>query len=173
MDQETGVTRVRVTASPARTEGGRSIEEIRQNIEHTRNEITDTVDQLSEKFKETFDWKAYVGDYPLVALGGATIVGFFLTRMVLGRKRSDTDELIKNLIRTGTNALKPPKKSIAATLLAFGAKYAFDKFKEHQEEQTRQLELEQQLEQLQALQLMQHQMGAQTSGYPVTNHRDS
>ena len=120
MDQETGVSRVKTgtTSSPARAEtrtgNDRSIDEIRQNIEQTRSEITDTVDQLSEKFKETFDWKYYLSEYPLVALGGAAFVGFVLTRSLLGKKRSDTDDLIRNVIRLGADALRPERKSLIA-----------------------------------------------------------
>src|SRR5690242_2867971 len=121
MDQETGVSRVRTgtTSSPARVEArsgnDRSIEEIRQNIEKTRSELTDTVDQLGEKFKETFDWKKYISDYPFVALGGATLIGFVLTRTLLGRRQSNTEELIKNLIKIGADSLRPPKKGLIAT----------------------------------------------------------
>jgi ElaB/YqjD/DUF883 family membrane-anchored ribosome-binding protein len=171
MDQETGVSRVRTgtTSSPARAElrtgSDRSIEEIRQNIEQTRNEITETVDQLSEKFKETLDWKYYVGEYPLVALGGAAFVGFVLSRSLLRKRRSDTDELIRNLIRVGADALKPQRKGLFATLLALGGKYALDQYQKYQEEQSQKLELQQQLEQLEALQqLQQQQFGTQTPG---------
>lgn len=163
MDQEAGLSRVRVN-TPTRSDE-RSIEQIRQDIEKTRNEITETVDQLGDKFKETLDWKHYISEYPLVAVGGVSVIGFLIARKVLGKKRSNTDELVKNLIVTATDALKPPKKSIFATVLAFGAKYVYDKYQEHQEEQTRQLELQQQLEQLQAFQQMQENLGTQTSGY--------
>lgn len=177
MDQETGVSRVRTgtTSSPVRAEtrsgNDRSIEEIRQNIEKTRSELTDTVDQLSEKFKETFDWKKYVSEYPFVALGGATLIGFVLTRSLIGRKRSDTEELIKNLIKIGADALRPQKKGLIATVAALSGKYLLDQYQKYQEEQSRQLELQQQLEQLEALQQMQHQQfGTQTGGYPVTQN---
>jgi ElaB/YqjD/DUF883 family membrane-anchored ribosome-binding protein len=177
MDQETGVSRVRTgtPGAPARaelrTDSERSIDEIRQNIEHKRSEITDTVDQLSEKFKETFDWKKYVGEYPFVALGGATVIGFFVARKLVGKKRSDTDELIRSVIRLGADALRPPKKGIFATVAALSGKYLLDQYQKYQEEQSRQTELQEQMEQLEALQLMQQkQFGTQTSGYPVSQN---
>jgi hypothetical protein len=173
MDQETGVTRVKVNTPSSPRPDDRSIAEIRQNIENTRKEITDTVDLISDKFKHTFDWKAYVSDYPLVAVGGATVIGFFLARKLFAtKKRSDTDVLLQNLINNAVTALKPPKKSIIATVGALGAKYAFDQYQKYQEEKNRELELQQQMEQLQALQMMQHQQMSQRTGGIYTGHSD-
>ena len=171
MDQESGLTRSRVgsTSSPARSENERSIEKIRQDIEHTRNEITDTVDLLSEKIKQTVDWKSYIREYPLLAVGGAAIVGFFFARKVLGQRVSHTDELLKNLIRTATEAIRP-KRNVPLALLTFAGKYAFDKFQQYQQEQQQQQQLQEQLEQLQALQLMQQQFGTQPTSHS-TQHR--
>lgn len=56
----------------------RSTEEIRQNIAATRESITETVDQLSDRFQRTFDWRTYVANYPLVALGVAAGLGFLV-----------------------------------------------------------------------------------------------
>jgi len=56
----------------------RSAEEIRQDIAARRELITETVDQISDRFQRTFDWRAYVKDYPLVTLGVAAGVGFLL-----------------------------------------------------------------------------------------------
>jgi ElaB/YqjD/DUF883 family membrane-anchored ribosome-binding protein len=59
----------------------RSAEEIRQDIAATRESITDTVDQLSNRVQETFDWRTYVADYPLAALAVAAGVGFCLASL--------------------------------------------------------------------------------------------
>jgi ElaB/YqjD/DUF883 family membrane-anchored ribosome-binding protein len=56
----------------------RSAEEIRQDIAVRREMITETVDRISDRFQQTFDWRAYVKDYPLVTLGVAAGVGFLL-----------------------------------------------------------------------------------------------
>lgn len=56
----------------------RSTDEIRQDIAARRETITETVDKLGERIHETLDWKQYVADYPLVALGLAAGVGFLV-----------------------------------------------------------------------------------------------
>jgi ElaB/YqjD/DUF883 family membrane-anchored ribosome-binding protein len=57
----------------------RSAEEIRQNIAARRESISETVDRLSDRFQQTLDWRTYVADYPLVAVGVAVGVGFLLS----------------------------------------------------------------------------------------------
>jgi len=63
----------------------RSAEEIRQDIAARRESITDTVDRLSDRFQQTLDWKAYVSDYPLAALGVAAGLGFLAARIIKPR----------------------------------------------------------------------------------------
>jgi ElaB/YqjD/DUF883 family membrane-anchored ribosome-binding protein len=72
----------------------RSAEEIRQDIAARRESITDTVDRLSDRFQQTFDWKAYVSDHPMAALGVAAGLGFLAARMfrprpTVGRRIKD------------------------------------------------------------------------------------
>jgi ElaB/YqjD/DUF883 family membrane-anchored ribosome-binding protein len=59
----------------------RSAEEIRQDIAARRESITETVDRLSDRFQQTLDWKAYVSNYPLAALGVAAGLGFLAARI--------------------------------------------------------------------------------------------
>src|SRR5215471_16321866 len=61
--------------------GVRSAEEIRQDIAARRESITDAVDRLSDRFQQTLDWKAYVSEHPLAALGVAAGVGFLAARI--------------------------------------------------------------------------------------------
>ena len=63
----------------------RSAEEIRQDIAARRESITDTVDRLSDRFQQTLDWRAYVSDYPLAALGVAAGLGFLAARIIKPR----------------------------------------------------------------------------------------
>jgi len=148
-----------MTSTPARVEHNnreQSIEEIRQNIEHTRSEITDTVDLLSEKLKQTFDWRQYIKDNPVLAVGGAALIGFYLTRKLIGPQRSTTEDLLQNLIKTANNALRPQKALTVTTVLGLLGKFALDKYQKYQEEQEQQRQWQEQMEQLQALQLMQN-----------------
>jgi ElaB/YqjD/DUF883 family membrane-anchored ribosome-binding protein len=57
----------------------RSAEEIRQDIAAKRETISQTVDKLGEKIHETLDWREYIGQYPIAALGVAAGLGFLVS----------------------------------------------------------------------------------------------
>ncbi len=81
----------------------RSAEEIRQDIAARRESITDTVDRLSDRFQQTFDWRAYISDYPLAALGVAAGLGFLAARMI--RPRPSAGRRIKDALAYGIEDL--------------------------------------------------------------------
>lgn len=89
-----------VTAEPTPE---RTAEEIRQDIAATRESITETVDRLSNRVQETFDWRTYVNDYPLVALGVTAGLGFFVA--FLFRPRSTPGERIRDALADGVEDL--------------------------------------------------------------------
>lgn len=59
----------------------RSAEEIRQDIAVRRAAISTTVDRLGDKVEQAFDWRTYVSDYPIVALGVAAGAGLIVSRV--------------------------------------------------------------------------------------------
>ncbi len=78
----------------------RSAEEIRRDIASTRESITDTVDQLNNRFEQTLDWRTYVADHPLIALGVAAGIGFLasgLFRHRVSSKERITDALANTI----------------------------------------------------------------------------
>jgi|SRR5262245_27642902 len=81
----------------------RSAEEIRQDIAARRESITETVDRLSDRFQQTLDWKAYVSDHPLAALGVAAGLGFLAARMI--KPRPSAGKRIKNALAYGIEDL--------------------------------------------------------------------
>jgi len=81
----------------------RSAEEIRQDIAARRESITETVDRLSDRFQQTLDWKAYVSDYPLAALGVAAGLGFLAARII--KPRPSAGKRIKNALAHGIEDL--------------------------------------------------------------------
>src|SRR5262245_54328733 len=97
--------------SPFRQEQGqdvisaaeRSEEEIRQDIAARRESITDAVDRLSDRFQQTFDWKAYVSDYPLATLGVVAGLGFLAARII--KPRPSAGKRIKNALVHGIEDL--------------------------------------------------------------------
>jgi ElaB/YqjD/DUF883 family membrane-anchored ribosome-binding protein len=66
----------------------RSAEEIRRDIASRRESISETVDQLSSRFERTFDWRAYVSDHPLAALGVAAGIGYLASGLFRHRASS-------------------------------------------------------------------------------------
>jgi ElaB/YqjD/DUF883 family membrane-anchored ribosome-binding protein len=66
----------------------RSAEEIRRDIASTRESISETVDQLSNRFEQKLDWRTYVSDYPLAALGVAAGIGFLASGLFRRRGSS-------------------------------------------------------------------------------------
>ncbi|MGE0130792.1 MAG: hypothetical protein AB7U82_22165 [Blastocatellales bacterium] len=80
--------------------GERSAEEIRQDIAARRESITDTVDRLSDRFQRTLDWRAYVSDHPLVALGIAAGAGFLASSLAsrIFKPRPTPSERMKQAI---------------------------------------------------------------------------
>jgi hypothetical protein len=68
------------------TASERTADEIRQDIAARRESITEAVDRLSDRFQRTLDWRAYVSDHPLVALGVAAGLGFLTAKMFAPRQ---------------------------------------------------------------------------------------
>ena len=81
----------------------RSAEEIRQDIAARRESITDTVDRLSDRFQQTLDWKAYVSDHPMAALGIAAGLGFLAARIF--KPRPSASNRIKDALAYGIEDL--------------------------------------------------------------------
>jgi ElaB/YqjD/DUF883 family membrane-anchored ribosome-binding protein len=81
----------------------RSADEIRQDIAARRESITETVDRLSDRFQRTFDWKSYVSDHPLAAVGVAAGLGFLATRIF--RPRPTAGKRIKDALAYGIEDL--------------------------------------------------------------------
>lgn len=68
-----------LATSPTLNNDDRSAEEIRQDIAARRESISETVDRLSDRFQKTLDWRTYVSEHPMVAVGVAVGAGFLLS----------------------------------------------------------------------------------------------
>lgn len=88
-------TRMRASAEPAE----RSAEEIRLDIAAKRDSITETVDKLGDRIQETLDWREYIAEYPVVALGVAAGVGFLVSG-IFKREPAPTERLMDALADT-------------------------------------------------------------------------
>jgi ElaB/YqjD/DUF883 family membrane-anchored ribosome-binding protein len=69
----------------AAVEHERSSEEIRQNILAKEEEIAETFGEISERVKETLDWRGYIAQAPFLSLGVAAGVGIMASQILLPR----------------------------------------------------------------------------------------
>lgn len=81
----------------------RSADRIRQDIAARRESITEAVDRLSDRFQQSLDWRAYVSDYPMAALGVAAGLGFLAARIFT--PRPSAGKRIKNALVYGIEDL--------------------------------------------------------------------
>ena len=99
----------------------RSVGEIRQDIAARRENITETVDKLSEQVQRKLDWREYVADHPFAALGlaagaGMVVAGIFTKRATPAERimcaLSDSVEDLTGRVRNQLDFL--PEKSSGA-----------------------------------------------------------
>jgi ElaB/YqjD/DUF883 family membrane-anchored ribosome-binding protein len=103
MAERTDLNPASSRASDATSDAERSAEEIRHDIAARRESITDTVDRLSDRFQQTLDWKAYVSDHPMAALGVAAGLGFLAARIF--KPRPSASNRIKDALAYGIEDL--------------------------------------------------------------------
>jgi hypothetical protein len=82
---------------------GRTAENIRGDIAATRENISETVDRLTDRVQETFDWRSYVQRYPVVAVGAAAGAGLLLSA-AFRRRRSPQDRIVEALAESVEDA---------------------------------------------------------------------
>jgi ElaB/YqjD/DUF883 family membrane-anchored ribosome-binding protein len=93
----------------------RSAHEIRQDIAAKRETISETVDKLGERIHDTFDWRVYIADYPMVALGLAAGVGFLISGIF---KRNPTpQERIMDALAEMTEDLTDRVSGVASDVI--------------------------------------------------------
>jgi ElaB/YqjD/DUF883 family membrane-anchored ribosome-binding protein len=109
-----------LSSSPLITSTERSAEEIRQDIAARRESITETVDELNDRFQETLDWRTYVTNHPLAAVGiaaglGLLVAGLFKRHLSpqqqIKRALADTVEDMTDRFRSqldGVGLKRPP-----------------------------------------------------------------
>lgn len=81
------------------TSDRRSLEEIRQDIAERRESIAETVDEIGDRFSKTLDWREYLADHPLVALGAAAGVGLLVSGIF--KRRPTSSERIMYALADG------------------------------------------------------------------------
>lgn len=130
-----------VTTTDAEGNETRTADEIRQDIAERREAISETVSRLNDRIQRTFDWREYIADHPLAAVGVAVGAGLLVSGMfkrkqtprerilhalsdsvedVTGRLRSQLDDLpLKKSPAFG----KTVKSAVTASLTTFATNY--------------------------------------------------
>ena len=96
-------------------EDNRSAEAIRQDIATKRESISETVDKLGERIQETLDWREYIAEYPVVAIGLAAGVGFLVSGIF--KYRPTPQERIMDAVAELTEDLTDRVSSIAGDVI--------------------------------------------------------
>jgi hypothetical protein len=58
-------------------------EKVRQRIVAQEEKIAEHLGEVSEKIKDTLDWRQYAGQYPFITLGVAAGLGLLASRMIV------------------------------------------------------------------------------------------
>lgn len=102
MTERTYLSTLSATSSAPQPEAEtdeRSMEEIRRDIAARRDSIVETVDRLGEQIQRTLDWREYIRQHPLLALGAAAGAGWLLS--ALFRPRPTAGERIFGALADG------------------------------------------------------------------------
>ncbi len=128
MAERTHLTAAASREAPERNEEeARSAEDIRKDIAARRETITDTVDRISDRFHRTLDWRSWVANYPLAALGVVAGAGFLLSGLF--KPRPTPGQRIKAALAEGVedlaerfrehfNDISPNKPALSRTVKA-------------------------------------------------------
>jgi len=115
MAQEVSLGSVRSNAiDDSESSVDRSIDDIKQDIERTRQNISGTVDTLGAKLHDQLDWREYVRRRPFVAVGVGLGAGLIISRMVVRKpKRSSIADLISDTVaKTARQIILPREESV-------------------------------------------------------------
>jgi ElaB/YqjD/DUF883 family membrane-anchored ribosome-binding protein len=93
----------------------RSAEAIRQDIAAKRDSISGTVDKLGERIHQTLDWKEYVAEYPMVALGLAAGAGFLIAGL-FKRKPSPRERILDALAEITEDFTDQARNAVGSAL---------------------------------------------------------
>jgi ElaB/YqjD/DUF883 family membrane-anchored ribosome-binding protein len=120
-------------------EDNRSAEAIRQDIAAKRETISETVDKLGERIQETLDWREYIAEYPMVAVGLAAGAGFLVSGIfkhnptpqerIMDAVADLTDDLTDRVSSVAGDVIKKKMvsgKTVKAALTAVVTKAALD-----------------------------------------------
>ncbi len=83
----------------------RSSEDIRQDIAKGEETLSQTVDQIGERIKETLDWREYIRESPYLAMGAAVGAGYLASQMFPRRVTTPMERIMDAMVGHGRDAL--------------------------------------------------------------------
>jgi hypothetical protein len=84
------------------------IERLVSNLDETRDAITRTVGELTDRVRETVDWRQQALRHPAASLGAAALLGFMLGRALSPALRLARILPLKAVARPALGALPAP-----------------------------------------------------------------
>lgn len=117
--------------SSRRTEGQRSADDIRRDIDEKKEVISEAVNKLGQRIHEKVDWRGQVTKHPFVALGAAAGIGF-LAAGIFRRRANPLEQVADALHNLSTR--NSGQGIIKMTLLGIATKAAMEWMNTHLEQ---------------------------------------
>ncbi len=108
------------------TDAERSSQDIRRDIAKGEKNISNTVGQISDRFKEKLDWREYVKDFPYWAIGAAAGIGYLASGMFI-KKTTPMERImgyVADEVRDSIGGIVGRPGIIKVTLLSIATKAA-------------------------------------------------
>ncbi len=108
----------------------RSAEEIKNDIELKKQVISQTVDQINVRLHEGMDWRSHVRRHPLLALGVAAGLGFFVSSKLV-KPKTPAEQIAETINQTIDQLIGRTKEQsvIKLALYTVGTKIVSDLLK--------------------------------------------
>jgi ElaB/YqjD/DUF883 family membrane-anchored ribosome-binding protein len=109
----------------------RSSQDIRDDIANEKENISRTVDEISERIKEKTDWREHVKGSPYLAIGAAAGLGYLAARVFITHT-SPTERIVKTIAEGVHDSLDSLHTQVSGpglitmTLLTIAAKAGAD-----------------------------------------------
>jgi ElaB/YqjD/DUF883 family membrane-anchored ribosome-binding protein len=117
----------------------RSAEQLRQTIAAEKELISETVEQMTEKIRDTMDWRSYVRQHPYLALGVAAGIGYVLSGL-FRRRATPAEQIAQTINRLRDRNDNQSESATKMLLVSLATKAATDWLKSRQLQSTQQIE---------------------------------
>jgi len=110
---------------PASPVGPRTAEQLRQSIAAEKELISETVERMGEKLRNTVDWRMYVREHPFLSLGAAASLGFLISGL-FKRRVTPAEHIAEAINRVMHKSEDQSQNAIKLALVGILTKAATD-----------------------------------------------